>query len=171
MKKRLVCILLPLLLLFPALFSCRQKEAKLPVTQVTLGMTFEEAAACEPSLSADERGRYTCPKTYAGVEGGLLVGFSSTGDVKTVNSILWSADPTDGNGKAVYDELFASLGNTFGKLKTAQDNQGVESFTGVLDEAKAQWEKDDFVVSCFYIEYHESGYCQIQTKLQKKTNG
>ena len=87
---------------------------------------------------------------------------------KTVIGILWSIDPTDGNGRPVYDELFSVLKRIHGRPKRTVDSKDVESIAGIHDEASSRWEYDKYAVSCSYIEYKESGRCQVMYKIQAK---
>ena len=91
-------------------------------------------------------------------------------DEKTVIRILWAIDPKDGNGRTVYDELFSELKRIHGRPKRTVDNKDVDSITGIHDEAGSWWEYDKYSVSCSYIEYKESGRCQVMYKIRAKAN-
>ncbi len=164
MKRLLTGIIILLSIL--SLCACGGK-ADDPITKVTLGMTLEQAMEAEPALIEYEGKGYSCSKNYADAEGTMLISLSPYDGEETVFSILWQVDPTDGNGKKVYDILFSDLQKAYGKPKLSNDKKDVESVTGIHDEAQARWEFEDYTVSCTYIEYHESGMCQIQYKRSK----
>ena len=162
MKKLFAFILI--LLSISSLLACGQKNADDPITKVAPGMSFEQAMEAEPTLTEYEGKGYSCSKTFADAEGTLLVSLSPLDENKTVFSILWQIDPTDGKGKDVYDALFSGLRATYGKPALSRDEKDVASVTGTYDAAQAQWQLKEYSVSCTYIEYHESGKCQIQYK-------
>lgn len=156
-----------ILLSILSLCACGGNKADDPITKVELGMTLEQALEVESALAEQEGKGYSCSKNYADAEGTMLISLAPNEEEKTVFSILWSVDPTDGKGKEVYDKLFSDLKSAYGNPKTSNDKKDVESVTGVHDAAQAQWEFKDYTVSCTYIEYHESGKCQIQYKKGK----
>lgn len=133
-----------------------------PITAVALGMTLKRARELEPELSEHDEGEYSCSKSFAGAEGKLLVTFTSAKDEATVIHILWTVDPTDGKGRAVYDALFAELKKTHGEPAVSSDEMDVESIIGTYDEAKAEWQFDGYTVHCTYMNLRDSGFCQIQ---------
>ena len=168
MKKRIV-LLLVLLTVFSALCGCGKESGEStedPITEVALGMTLQEAMEVEPTLSDKEGKGYICSRSFADEEGTLLISFNSMEGEPKVISILWDARPTDGNGKAAYDALFSTLKKIYGRPYTSRDKKDVEGVTGVCDEAQAQWKEDEYTVSVTYIEYHESGMCQILYRKQ-----
>ena len=150
--------------------ACGGKKADDPITKIELGMTLEQAMEAEPELTVYEGKGYSCSKSYADAEGTMLISLSPFDGDDSVFTVLWQLDPTDGNGKSVYDKLFSDLKNAYGKPRISNDNTDVESVTGIHDEAQALWKFKDYTVSCSYIEYPESGKCQIQYKRGKTTD-
>lgn len=159
MKKGIVLIFV-LTMSLVMLCSCGKNKED-PITKVALGMSYEEAVKIEPELTELAENHSKCSKTCAGAEGILTLSlFGLNGDPE-VTSVKWDTRPTDGNGKKVYDDLFSALKSCYGKPGVSSDKKDIESATGIYDSAQARWEFEDFTVSFSYIEYHESGMCQV----------
>ena len=170
MKKKMssLLIILTTLTMLLSLSSCGNAGAEDPITKAAPGMTLREATEAEPALAEDDGKGYSCDKNYMDTEGKLLISFNSYEGEPTVMNILWQADPTDGSGKAVSDALLADLKKCYGKPDQSVDKKDVTSVTGVHDEANARWNSKEYTISVTYIEYKESGKCQIQYKRSAK---
>ena len=83
--------------------ACGGKKADDPITKIELGMTLEQAMEAEPELTVYEGKGYSCSKSYADAEGTMLISLSPFDGDNSVFTVLWQLDPTDGNGKSVYD--------------------------------------------------------------------
>ncbi|MDI9498117.1 MAG: hypothetical protein QM270_06485 [Bacillota bacterium] len=164
MKRRIAAVII--VFLFLPLCACGEKSGEGPVTAVALGSTLKQAMKLEPALGSYKEHQYTCSKNYEGAEGTLLIYCTALADEETVTSILWTAQPTGGNGKAVYDTLFSVLRKLHGKPGRCSDEKDVEALVGVYSEAQAQWQLTDCTVRCSYIEYRDSGLCEIQYALR-----
>lgn len=161
--KRII-IWITVLVLCLNLGGCSTQSHKSPVTDITLDMTLAEVLEHEPELLTEDDSTYTCKKAFAGEEGTLLIRLSLPEDgssTKTVSSIVWDLRPDNGSGKAVYDSLYSSLKQNYGKPKQSRNNKNVKAVTGEYDEAGALWNLDGRKVSCSYIEYHKTGMCQV----------
>ncbi len=164
MKK---AILILILLLTAALLGCcgggeggsGETAAADPVCPVELGSTMEQASAAEPELTDYELPNcLACDKTVGGVPGKLLVYFDAMAGEPLVRSVLWNAEPEDGSGPDLYDSLYAGLCERYGQPETEGDEQA-DPAAGA--SRQALWQGTDWRVSLFYIEYSESGVCQL----------
>ncbi len=158
----LLCCLTALFLLS----ACGRKNGTDPITAAELGSTLEQAAEADPTLteySEDERSiDIDMNYSYAGAEGRLLMYFYASEGEPVLMDVKWICEPTDGSGKAVYDELFAALRKCYGKPQISRDRKNVtEGVAMEHDEAQAKWDHDGYSVSCTYYELHNGGRCQI----------
>ena len=158
-----------LLCCFAAMFlisACGRKNGTDPITAAELGSTLEQAAEADATLTeySEDEGPINIEMNYnyAGADGKRLMYFYAPEGEPLLTDVKWICEPTDGSGKAVYDELFAALKKCYGKPKVSRDRKNVtEGVALEHDEAQAQWEYDDYSVSCTYYELHDGGRCQI----------
>lgn len=136
-------------------------SAKDPVCTVELGAAPEAAVTAEPELTDYEKEHcLACDKTVGGVTGKLLVDLDPAD--AAVQSVVWNAEPEDGRGKSLYDRLYAGLRECYGKPDLDQADDDVAAAGGTYDSARSGWQITGGRVELTYIEYQDSGLCQIR---------
>ena len=171
MKRSVICIIILSLLTMTA---CGGKKGPDPISPVELGSTLAQAQAADPTLTEYSKDEYSISiqkdLSYAGAVGVLQISFRSFEGEPTVRNIHWDCEPADGNGKAVYDQLFTALKECYGKPKESRDKQNVSEGVALEhNEASGQWVFDDYTVSCSYYEII-GGVCQIHYRRDVKTD-